>query len=76
MGEGIGEQKIHTGVCAVGLTLRVQYKQYNTGIYMLRTSCGGISNEIVRRSTFTNESVHGMIQNSPTQHKHFSSPAL
>ena len=30
------------------------------------TSCGGMSNETVRRSTFTNESVHGMTQNSPT----------
>lgn len=29
------------------------------------TSCGGMSNETVRRSTFTNESVHGKIKKIP-----------
>jgi len=32
---------------------------------MNETSCGGISNDTVRRSTLTMLSVHGMMQNKP-----------
>lgn len=41
------------------------YKAAKKTVLCFSTSCGGMSNETVRRSTFTKESVHGRIKKIP-----------
>lgn len=57
---------MHHGSSVRSISQRLESKEQPLGFEQCFTSCGGMSNEIVRRSTFTKESVQGKMKKIPT----------